>query len=218
MSPAASPTIQGVLFDMDGTLVDAFTPIIYALNRTLAEFGKPEMDDEAVRRHTGRGESSIAALFGDDRSTAIERYLEFHDERMYELTPMPGAESLLHWLNDRSLPAGIVTSKSQSRADLQLAHLGWRDYFGVVIGMQDGRRQKPDPHTLEMACETLQIPAASTLMIGDGVADMLAAKRAGMLALGLTGHFSARELTDAGADYCFASLEEIETWMAGICG
>jgi len=205
--------IRGVLFDMDGTLVDAFGPIVYALNRTLAEFGKPAMDDEAVRRHTGRGESSIAALFGDDRQAAIARYLEFHDEKLYELTAMPGAESLLERLGSLHLPVGIVTSKSQSRAELQLSHLGWSGYFGVVIGMQDGRRQKPDPHTLEMACAALDIPASSTLMIGDGTADMQAARRAGMRAFGLTGHFSADELAAAGADDCFANLGGIEAWF-----
>jgi len=205
--------IGGVLFDMDGTLVDAFGPIVYALNRTLQAFGKPTMHDEAIRRHTGRGESSITALFGEQRTAAIERYLEFHDEKLYELTPMPGAESLLKKLKSLQLPVAVVTSKSQSRADLQLAHLGWTPYFGAVIGLTDGRRQKPDPHTLEMACANLGIDPADSVMVGDGTADMLAARAAGMLAIGLTGHFTAEELLAAGADHCFSNLGEIETWL-----
>ncbi|HXH72723.1 MAG TPA: HAD family hydrolase [Mariprofundaceae bacterium] len=208
------PPIGGVLFDMDGTLVDAFGPIIYALNRTLASFGKPEMDDTAVRRHTGRGESSITTLFGDDRQEAIRRYLEFHDERLFDLAPMPGAEALLGRLKSLALPVAVVTSKSQSRAELQLAHLGWQHYFGTIIGMQDGRRQKPDPHTLEMACTELGIVPAEALMIGDGTADMQAARNAGMRAVGLTGHFTAEELQAAGAEHCFSNLGEIDAWLS----
>jgi len=205
--------IGAILFDMDGTLVDAFGPIVYALNRTLELFGKPVMQDEAIRRHTGRGESSITALFGEQRDVAVERYLEFHDEKLYDLSPMPGAESLLKKLQSLRLPVAVVTSKSQSRADLQLQHLGWSHYFGTVIGLTDGRRQKPDPHTLELACESLGIAPADTIMIGDGTADMQAARAAGMQAVGLTGHFTADELRAAGADHCFANLGEIETWL-----
>ena len=86
--------IRAILFDMDGTLVDAFVPIIYALNRTLAALNLPEMNEADIQRHTGRGEASIRTLFGDRFDEAVHLYLQFHDERMYELMPMPGAKAL----------------------------------------------------------------------------------------------------------------------------
>ncbi len=207
-------SVRAVLLDMDGTLVDAFGPIVTALNRTLADFGLPAMSEADIRRHTGRGECSMISLFGDRREEAAERFLGYHDERLLDVRPLPGAETMLDWLAAHGMPAAIVTSKHQDRAERQLAHLGWRERLACVIGLCDGRRQKPDPHTLLLACETLGVPPEQTVMVGDGTADMKAARRAGSLPVGLTHDFTADELRQAGAAHCFASLDEVRGWLA----
>ncbi len=205
--------VRAVLLDMDGTLVDAFGPIVTALNRTLADFGLPEMSEADIRRHTGRGECSMISLFGERREQAAERFLTYHDERLLDVRPMPGAEALLDWLATSGIPAAIVTSKHQDRAERQLAHLGWRHRFSAVIGLCDGRRQKPDPHTLLLACEALDVEPAQTIMVGDGTADMKAARRAGSLPVGLAHDFTPEELTEAGAARCFDSLDQVRLWL-----
>jgi N-acetyl-D-muramate 6-phosphate phosphatase len=205
--------IRGVLLDLDGTLIDAFRPIIVALNKTLAEYGLPQMSDEEVRRHTGRGECSMISLFGDRREEASARFLEYHDEHLLDVRPMPGAVDLLNWLSERRIPSAIVTSKNQLRADRQLTFLGWKGKVGAVIGLCEGRRQKPDPHTMLLACEALAIDTQSCVMVGDGTADMKAARSAGILPLGLTHSFSAGELTEAGAKCCFPSLFAVHAWL-----
>ncbi|MDQ6982072.1 MAG: HAD hydrolase-like protein, partial [Mariprofundus sp.] len=87
--------IKGVLLDMDGTIVDAFPPIIRALNQTFIEFGLPQMSPEEVKRHTGKGDCSMKALFGDRREEAVARFLEIHDEDYLEkIKPLTGAETL----------------------------------------------------------------------------------------------------------------------------
>ncbi len=207
---------EAVLLDMDGTLVDAFGPIVSALNRTLADFGLPEMSDADIRRHTGRGECSMISLFGDRREEAAARFLEYHDEHLLDVRPMPGAPDLLAWLNAQGIPAAIVTSKHQDRAEKQLAHLGWQDMVDCVVGLCEGRRQKPDPHTLFLACEALGVPPTRTVMVGDGTADMKAARLAGSLPVGLTHDFSEEELTDAGAAHCFDSLHALRAWLASL--
>jgi len=206
--------IKAVLLDMDGTLVDAFKPIITALNQTLKDFGLPQMSDEAVKRHTGRGECSMISLFGDEREAATKRFLEYHDQHLFEINPMAGAEALLDWLVKQGIASAIVTSKSQMRADKQIERLGWAGKIGVVIGMLDGRRQKPDPHTVQLACDALNLHASDTVMVGDGTADMKAAKRAGSMPVGLAHSFSHDELMDAGATRCFNSLPEVQAWLA----
>jgi len=205
--------IGAVLFDMDGTLIDAFRPIITALNKTLADFGLPQMTDDEVRRHTGRGECSMISLFGDNREAAAARYLEYHDENLFDVRPLPGAVELLEWLKERGIGSAIVTSKSQIRADKQLAFLGWEAKLAAVIGLCEGRRQKPDPHTIHLACEALGVSAERCIMVGDGTADIKAARRAGALPVGLTHSFSADELTEAGATRCFSSLHEVHAWL-----
>jgi len=205
--------VKAVLLDMDGTLVDAFKPIITALNQTLKDFGLPQMSDEDVKRHTGRGECSMISLFGDERETAAKRFLEYHDQHLFEIKPMTGAETLLDWLMEQGIASAIVTSKSQIRADKQIEHLGWSGKIGAVIGMLDGRQQKPDPHTIHLACDALRLPPADTIMVGDGTADMKAAKRAGSTPVGLAHSFSHDELMDAGATRCFDSLPEVQAWL-----
>jgi len=206
--------VKAVLLDMDGTLVDAFKPIITALNKTLKDFGLPQMSDEDVKRHTGRGECSMISLFGDEREAASRRFLEYHDEHLFDINPMAGAQALLDWLAKRKIASAIVTSKSQIRADKQIEYLGWIGKVGAVIGMTDGRRQKPDPHTVQLACDALNLHAPDTVMVGDGTADMKAAKRAGSMPVGLAHSFSHDELMNAGASRCFDSLPEVQTWLS----
>jgi len=206
-------SVRAMLLDMDGTLVDAFAPIVYALNRTLATLGLPGMSEADIRRHTGRGESSIRALFGERRDEAVRLYLQFHDERLYELTPMPGAEPMLQWAKSAGLSVAVVTSKSQSRAEAQLMHLGWTPWIDYVVGLVDGRTQKPDPHTLYLACDYMGVAPDEAVMIGDGTADMQAAVNAGCTPLGLAHAFSCRELEAAGAEHCFSSLTEVQQWL-----
>jgi HAD superfamily hydrolase (TIGR01509 family) len=201
--------IRAILCDMDGTLVDAFPPIVYGLNCTLAALGLPQMHEAEIRRHTGQGSGSIRALFGDRREEALALYARFHDERLYELAPLPGAEALLQWAKSMHIGVAVVTSKSQARAELQLAHLGWTPWIDAVVGLAEDRAQKPDPHTLHLACTGLGIAEAEAVMIGDGPADMQAAVRAGCTAWGLTHAFTCPELREAGASRCFASLHEV---------
>jgi len=206
--------IKAVLLDMDGTIVDAFPPIIRALNQTFVEFGLPQMNAKEVKRHTGKGDCSMKALFGDRREEAAARFLEIHDEDYLEqIKPLTGAETLFRWLQDNSIPTAIVTSKSQMRAEAQLDALNWTKYFGAVIGKMDGRPEKPDPGPVLLACQELNIDPQYTVMVGDGIADMKSATRAGSRALGLCDAFSAEELTKVGASRCFDSLTEVHTWL-----
>jgi len=206
--------IQAVLLDMDGTLVDAFAPIIRAMNQTLQEFGLAPMSDSAIRRHTGKGDCSMTALFGNQKESAGIRFLEIHDEDYFTgIAPLAGSTELLHWLQKRHIPVAIVTSKGQQRAEEQLAHLGWSDKIYTVVGKLKGRANKPDPESLFIACNTLQVAPENTVMIGDGIADMKAARRACSIGIGITASFSSDELNKAGASETFPTLLEVYRWL-----
>ncbi len=206
--------IQAVLLDMDGTLVDAFAPIVRAMNQTLQEFGLAQMSDSDIRRHTGKGDCSMTALFGEQKEAAAKRFLEIHDEDYFTgIFPLAGAAELLDWLQKLHIPVAIVTSKGQHRAEEQLAHLGWSDKVHTVVGKLDGRANKPNPESLLIACDTLQTKPENTIMVGDGTADVKAAKRAGSVGIGITVSFSSNELYEAGAIQTFPTLLEVHTWL-----
>ncbi|MDQ6950751.1 MAG: HAD-IA family hydrolase [Mariprofundales bacterium] len=203
-----------MLLDLDGTLINAFEPIIYALNATLAELSLPQMTRDEIIRHTGRGECSMISLFGDHREQAHQRFLQFHDERLFDIAALPGAESLLTTLQQSAIPVAVVTSKGQARAEQQIAHLGWSTLLPVIVGLTPQRRQKPDPHTLQIACDTLDVAPDEAVMVGDGVADMKAAVRIGSFPLGMTGGFDADALIAAGASATVANADQAWHWLA----
>ncbi len=205
---------DGILLDLDGTLIDAFEPIVGAMQQTLAEFGLPAMSEQDIRRHTGRGDCSMTALFGEQKEEATQRFIAIHDLTYLDnIQVMPGAETLLNFLQTEQIPTAVVTSKGQHRAESQLDVLGWSSYFKAVVGKQDGRASKPDPEPLLIACAALDIDAEKAVMVGDGEADMKAASRAGCFGLGLTHSFSKEELKDSGANICFHSLNEVCKWL-----
>lgn len=205
---------QGVLLDLDGTLIDGFTPIVIALNRTLAKYGLPTMASSDIRRHTGIGDGSLATLFGDRWPQAKADFLQAHDRIHLEtIAPLPGAEELLAWLRQRGIPTGIVTNKAQGRAEEQIRHLGWDRWIDAIVGACDEHPAKPHPHPVRRLCRRLGFAAEHALLIGDGPADMQAANAAGCTGIGLTGAFSAAELVAAGARRCFHDLREVLAWL-----
>ena len=212
-----SSDIQGVLFDLDGTLIDAFPPIISALNQTLQEFGKAPMTAEAIKRHTGHGGGGIRPLFPDHVDEAGRRFLELHDALYLKQVEMiEGADALLSWLHDLTIPMAVVTSKGQHRAEAQIELLGWNSFFKSIIGKMDGRPEKPSPVPVEMACESLSLDPAACILIGDGVGDMKAGSSAGLFTVGLVDSFSQEELERSGASLCLQSIPEVHQWLTKV--
>ncbi|MDX8394937.1 MAG: HAD family hydrolase [Mariprofundaceae bacterium] len=206
--------IKAVLLDMDGTLVNAFAPIISAMNQTLAEFGLETMTPEAIIRHTGRGDCGMTDLFGEFKDKATTHFLERHDAQLFDgIKALEGADELLNYLQENKLSVGIVTSKGQHRAEAQLKHLNWSSKIQTIIGKMDHRKAKPDPEPVLLACKDLHVSPEQAIMIGDGTADMKAGARAGSYNIGLQGSFSRDELQEAGAIICFSTLHEVQTWL-----
>ncbi len=206
--------VKGVLFDMDGTLVDAFPPIINALNQTLSEYGMDRMSPADIKRHTGRGDCGMRSLFGEHKEKATIRFLELHDaDYLKQIKTVEGAEELLSWLHANEIPTAIVTSKGQHRAEAQIELLGWQNYFRTIVGKIDGRAEKPSPEPVLMACRSLSLDPSESVMIGDGTADMKSGSAAGATTAGIVDSFSKKELEDSGATICFNSLIEVHTWL-----
>jgi len=186
------------------------------MRETLKAFDLPEMSDADIRRHTGRGDCSMKALFGEQKENATAHYIRAHDEiYLNDIHSLSGAEALMSWLIEQGVPMSVVTSKGQHRAEAQLEKLGWIDFFSCIIGKLEGRASKPNPAPLLLACQAMGLQPNEVVMIGDGEADMQAAKRAGCLGIGLTHSFSDAELLENGADICFQTLDDVLLCLQG---
>jgi HAD superfamily hydrolase (TIGR01509 family) len=198
---------RALIFDLDGTLVDTVYAHVFAWQRALAEEGMP-IDGWRIHRRIGMSGGlfarAVAREVGRELSPQETEAIQLrHGVIFRELLPdrraLPGARDLLEHLRARGIVHGIATSGRRPEIDLSLAVLGLGDET-VVIDRGDVLRAKPEPD-LFLACqEALGVEAGDCYVVGDAVWDLLAARRAGMLSVGLlSGGYGADELHNAGA-------------------
>ncbi|MFV8256601.1 HAD family hydrolase [Bdellovibrio bacteriovorus] len=180
-----------LVFDLDGTLIDSAPDIIVAVNRTLANHSKPTLSDELIISHIGEGiKKLIADLFKDDKLEpadiiALEmEFLKTYEEEMLEKTRIyPGVEDFLSRYQG---PMGIITNKNETPAKAILKHLGLDKYPWVnVFGADTLEERKPSPLPLRTMMKLAGRLPGNTLMIGDGIPDMVSAQRAGVASIAI---------------------------------
>jgi HAD superfamily hydrolase (TIGR01509 family) len=196
-----------LLFDLDGTLVDSVYQHVLAWQETLGESG---IDLSVWRIHRRIGMSGgllVNALLRETgrRMTADEvarlqrRHAEAYVRRAAQVRPLPGARELLTHLSNVGAPWAIATSGGAGTARPALALLGLGPDAPVVTRDQV-ERAKPDPDLFIAAAARLGVQVSASVVVGDSVWDLLAARRAGALGVGvLSGGYGQDELERAGA-------------------
>jgi HAD superfamily hydrolase (TIGR01509 family) len=210
--------MQALIFDLDGTLVDTVYAHVFAWQQAFVEQG---MQIEAWRIHRKIGMSgglftrAVARELGHpieaDRLRALElRHGEIFRSLMPERRPLPGAVALLRQLRDAGVAHGIATSGRHPEIDGSLRALEVPPDT-VVVERGDVARAKPEPD-LFLACQRrLGVAAEDCYVVGDAVWDLLAARRAHMLSVGvLTGGYGEDELIRAGAFRVYRDIAELQ--------
>ena len=201
-----SPPARGVIFDMDGTLVDS------------------ALDFAAMRREMGLPDG-VPILEGllelsQSQRVAAHKVLDRHEaEGVRKARMMPGAAELLADLRVHGLKLGLLTRNSTAvtRATMERVDLS----LDVVVTRDDGPR-KPDPAGVLSICEQWQIPPAEVVMIGDFRFDIEAGRRAGARTVLFTEGRDPAEFAWADeADLCVRSFvaerESLVAWCRGQC-
>ena len=199
--------MRALIFDLDGTLVDTVYAHIFAWQRAFAEAGMA-IDGWRIHRRIGMSGGlftrGVARELGRDLSLAEaealqRRHGELFIQLLPERRPLPGAVELVRFLRSNNITFGIATSGRRPEIDASLDVLGIGEET-VVVERHDVARAKPEPD-LFLACQQrLGIGINDCYVIGDAVWDLLAARRAGMLSIGLlSGGYGEDELSRAGA-------------------
>jgi HAD superfamily hydrolase (TIGR01549 family) len=196
-----------LVFDLDGTLVDSVYQHVLAWHRALLATG---IDLSIWRIHRRIGMSgglfmrALLREIGRDLDLELVRRLQEGHAAAYQdlagdVRPLPGAVELLRTLTALGVPWAIATSGRMQTAGSALAKLGVPD--GVPIVTRDMvARAKPDPDLFLAAIDRLGVQAADVFVVGDSVWDLLAARRAQTLGIGLlSGGYGTEELASAGA-------------------
>jgi HAD superfamily hydrolase (TIGR01509 family) len=211
-------SVLALIFDLDGTLVDTVYAHVFAWQRALTEEGMP-IDGWRIHRRIGMSGGlfarAVAREVGRELTpTEVEEIQRRHGEIFRELLPdrrpLPGAAELLAELREREITHGIATSGRRPEIDASLAALGVGPET-VVIARGDVARAKPAPD-LFLACqEALGVEPNDCYVVGDAVWDLLAARRAAMLSIGLlSGGYGEDELLAAGAFRVYQDTSELQ--------
>ena len=199
-------TYRAVLFDVDGTLINSLADIGNAMNRSLAAFSLPEWPLEDYRILVGDGARKLAERAIRDRQDLLEKVLGIY-QRDYSghntvlSAPYDGIPDLLHALLEAGLKLVVLSNKPDADTKRMMAHYFPNVPFAAVVGQKEGVPLKPDPTGAIRIAEEIGLPPASFLYLGDTSVDMVCAKRAGMLPVGvLWGFRTEKELRESGAE------------------
>jgi HAD superfamily hydrolase (TIGR01509 family) len=200
----SEPTIA--VLDVDGTLVDSNYQHALAWYRALRSLGET-FPVWRIHRLIGMGgDQLLVALGGQELEDRIgeegrERQGKEVDALIDEVAPLPGARDLLLAIKDRGHRLVLASSGQPRHVDVALDLLDARDIADAWTSSEDAEATKPAPDLLQVALQKLGAPDdAASVMIGDSVWDVEAAKRAGMPAIVVrSGGFGDDELRDAGA-------------------
>jgi HAD superfamily hydrolase (TIGR01509 family) len=201
-------TAKGVIFDVDGTLVNSNEGHARAWHRALHEHGI-EVPLATVRQAIGMGgDKLLPAIAGVDEESPIgkkvsERHAElFRTQFLPRVEPFPQTRELFEALKRRSIKVAIASSAEKSELDTLLRVARVDDLLEGVSSASDAENSKPDPDIVRAALQRLDLPASEVIMIGDTPFDIEAASRAGLHSIALrSGGRSDRELTGALAIY-----------------
>ncbi|HRN61466.1 MAG TPA: phosphoglycolate phosphatase [Luteimonas sp.] len=184
MPPRSFP--RGVLFDLDGTLLDSAPDMLATVNRMREARGRAPMVLEAIRPHVSRGSRAMSSAAFPD--IPLERVPElvpeflaiYREELGRHSRPFDGVEAMLAALDGDGVRWGIVTNKPGQLASEILPQLGWQSRCAVLVGGDTLAERKPHPLPLLHAAAAIGIAPGDCVYVGDDRRDIDAARAAGM--------------------------------------
>lgn len=182
--PLLAPhAVRGIIFDLDGTLVDSYSAITSSLNHARAEFELPPLTAGEVRPRVGRGLATlIAELVGPERTA---RGVELFRQRYAELFAgetfaLPAARETLMRLHARGYRMAVASNKPARFSEPILHRLGMLGFLETVLGPETAGRPKPEPQMIWLCLQRLGLERVSALYVGDMVLDVETGARAGL--------------------------------------
>ena len=212
MAPLSAPP-RAVVFDLDGTLVDAYAAIHESLGVVLAAFGRRPVPHEETRRMVGHGlEALVGKAVGvENVAEGVRLFRERYERVGLEATRLlPGAELVTRSLFERGIGLAIASNKPAGFTRPLLEALGLAGRFGFVAGPDDGFPPKPAPNMVFMALGALDVPARDAVFVGDMPIDVATARAAQVPVIALpTGSATREELLACSPDAIVENLEAL---------
>ena len=192
-------SIRAIAFDLDGTLCHTLPDLVAAANASRAHMGLPPLPDATIESYIGDGIPRLVHRVLTTRrdgdadappaahAEAYRYFTAYYLEHLSDKTrPYPHVAETLAALAQRGIALAVITNKNEILAVELLKQLGLADYFSLILGGDSLSEKKPSPLPLQHATEVLGIDPANMIMVGDSRNDIIAAKAAGCLSVGVT--------------------------------
>lgn len=178
-----------VLIDVDGTLVDSVPDLAYCVDEMMKVLGMPVHGEAAVRNWVGNGverltrRALIGQLDGEPDEALFEKaypiFLDLYDKNVCEKSCLyDGVPEAMEFLKNSGVKIGCVTNKNAQFTLPILEKLGIKDDFEIIVCGDTLTKKKPDPEPLLHAARELGVSPESSLMLGDSMSDVKAARAA----------------------------------------
>jgi len=197
--------IEGIVFDMDGVLIDSHPVHRVAWSKFLATVGRSVSDEGLSFILAGRRREEILRHFlGDLPESKLAEYGHqkdlFFEENFHDVKLIPGVREFLESLEIAGLKSAIATSASSARTWGTLRRLGLGEKFSTIVTGDDVDVGKPDPAVYRLVSQRMNLPPAKLLVFEDAPCGVEAAKSAGMRCIGVSRNGRAEMLLQCGAE------------------
>ena len=181
--------IKTVIFDLDGTLVNAYKAVSRSLNHAFKETGMDCIDDYTIQRKVGHGETKlIRSLVPEDKVTKVLKlYRDHHKDALKDgVKFLPFAKGVIAKLHKQGHKLAIASNRPMRFTRVILRELDIRKYFHYVICADKAPKPKPHPDMLNMVLEKFSVRPSQAVYVGDMTIDAASARRARMKAVIVT--------------------------------
>ena len=204
---------RGVLFDVDGTLLDSSDFFYRACEYTFQAHGLPARTREEVLAVIRLGQPLETCYHhlspGVSSAQLCETHRSFQMLNVQLCVPFGNTRETVRLLWQEGIALAAVTTRSRRTSLKTLELAGIAEYLSAIISGEDTRQHKPHPAPLWQALERLNLPAEQTVMVGDTEADILAGRRAGTRTIAVSYGLSGTSIAESQPDWIVDDIQQI---------
>jgi phosphoglycolate phosphatase len=213
--------VQGIVFDLDGTLVNTLADMAECMNYVLAKHGLPGHEHSAYRRFIGEGVARLVTQAlppraMDSTDAVLRDFRAYYTDHMLDQSkPYPGVDELLAVLAARRIPFSVLSNKPHDATRVIVSSLFPTAPFVEVVGQRPEKPNKPEPAVALELAQSMGVPPQYCAFVGDSGIDMATGRAAGMMTVGVTWGFRDRaELRVHGADSLIERPDQLVALLA----
>ena len=190
-------SVDLLAFDLDGTLIDSSEDLTASVNHALISLGFSTLSTETVKTFVGDGVSmlikrALGDHAGDYHTRAMELFTDYYQRHLLDKTEL--YPDVLAFLNHFQMKKKIILTNKRKSFTLKIVNsLRIKDYFLDILGEDSTPFKKPDPLLLRFIMEKWETVPRRTIVIGDGLNDVILAQKAGAISCALLNGMTARE-------------------------